>query len=174
MQAPRARSPSPTIRSRTFTCGIPRTSTPSPDCYAARRASPRCSTPTASDACGSITREPESSSRSRRSAIGSPITTGARTVDIHRKPGYDPVELFVDPDLKVPQLRVARRLLQKALGFRMLMDVIPLRAELVKGTHGRLPSSTDDGPVVIGTRRDLGSDRLDMTEVKNLILRHWQ
>src|SRR5690242_21199285 len=24
----------------------------------------------------------------------------ARTVDIHRKPGYDPVELFVDPQLK--------------------------------------------------------------------------
>jgi hypothetical protein len=48
----------------------------------------------------------------------------ARTVDIHRKPGYDPCELFVDPALRLPQLRVARRLLQKKLGMRYLMDVI--------------------------------------------------
>lgn len=60
----------------------------------------------------------------------------ARCVDIHRKPGYDPVELFVDPALRVPMLKVAWRLLQKKLGFRMLMDVIPLDASLVKGSHG--------------------------------------
>ena len=37
----------------------------------------------------------------------------ARTVDIHRKPGYDPVELFVDPEIRFPKLKVAKRLLQK-------------------------------------------------------------
>lgn len=61
----------------------------------------------------------------------------ARTVDIHRKPGYDPVELFLDPDLSAPRLAVAWRLAKKKLGFRTLLDVIPLDAGLVKGSHGR-------------------------------------
>jgi predicted AlkP superfamily pyrophosphatase or phosphodiesterase len=73
----------------------------------------------------------------------------ARTVDIHRKPGYDPCELFVDPRLAFPKLRVARRLLQKKLGMRYLMDVIPLDARLVRGSHGRLPDDPRDGPVFI-------------------------
>ncbi len=73
----------------------------------------------------------------------------ARTVDIHRKPGYDPVELFIDPALRFPKLKVARRLLQKKLGFRMLMDVIPLDATLVKGSHGRRPADKKDWPVLI-------------------------
>jgi predicted AlkP superfamily pyrophosphatase or phosphodiesterase len=76
----------------------------------------------------------------------------ARTVDIHRKPGYDPCELFLDPELALPRLRVARRLLQKALGMRYLMDVIPLDATLVKGSHGRLPDDPLDGPVFLCSR----------------------
>lgn len=63
----------------------------------------------------------------------------ARTVDIHRKPGYDPVELFVDPSIRMPRLRVARRLLRKMLGFRYYMDLIGLDASIVRGSHGRLP-----------------------------------
>ena len=47
----------------------------------------------------------------------------ARTVDIHRKPGYDPVELFFDPAGKG----------------------IPLDASLVKGSHG--------APAVDGSQR---------------------
>jgi predicted AlkP superfamily pyrophosphatase or phosphodiesterase len=73
----------------------------------------------------------------------------ARCVDIHRKPGYDPVELFLDPALRMPKLRIARRLLQKKLGFRMLMDVIPLDATLVKGSHGIRPASRQDYPVLL-------------------------
>jgi len=76
----------------------------------------------------------------------------ARTVDIHRKPGYDPCELFVDPSLRAPRLRVARRLLQKALGMRYLMDVIPLDATLVKGSHGRLADDPADGPLFVCSR----------------------
>lgn len=76
----------------------------------------------------------------------------ARTVDIHRKPGYDPAELFVDPNLKIPQLRVARRLAQKILGFRYRMDVIPLDASLVGGSHGRLPAHPDHGPAFLSSR----------------------
>ncbi len=71
----------------------------------------------------------------------------ARTVDIHRKPGYDPLEMFLDPELKLPMLRVARRVAQKKLGFRYLMDVIPLDPSLVKGSHGLVPEDPTDGPI---------------------------
>ncbi|MBX3732397.1 MAG: alkaline phosphatase family protein [Verrucomicrobiae bacterium] len=74
----------------------------------------------------------------------------ARCVDIHRKPGYDPVELFLDPAIPAVRLKIAWRLLQKALGFRMLMDVIPLDATLVRGSHGARPANPDDWPIVIG------------------------
>jgi predicted AlkP superfamily pyrophosphatase or phosphodiesterase len=67
----------------------------------------------------------------------------ARCVDIHRKPGYDPVELFVDPALAFAKLKVATTLLRKKLGFRTLMNVIPLDAGLVKGSHGRVPETAD-------------------------------
>jgi predicted AlkP superfamily pyrophosphatase or phosphodiesterase len=76
----------------------------------------------------------------------------ARTVDIHRKPGYDPCELFLDPKLRWPTLRVARRLAQKKLGMRYLMDVIPLDASLVRGSHGRLPDDPRDGAVFLSSR----------------------
>jgi predicted AlkP superfamily pyrophosphatase or phosphodiesterase len=68
----------------------------------------------------------------------------ARTVDIHRKPGYDPCELFLT---SAP--RAAFRLLQKKLGFRYRMDVIPLDTSLVKGSHGLRPAP-DHGPVIVG------------------------
>ncbi|MHB9006238.1 MAG: alkaline phosphatase family protein [Limisphaerales bacterium] len=75
----------------------------------------------------------------------------ARTVDIHRKPGYDPVELFTDPALGPIALKakIGWRLLQKRLGFRMLMDLIPLDATLVRGSHGGQPASLDDWPVLL-------------------------
>jgi predicted AlkP superfamily pyrophosphatase or phosphodiesterase len=73
----------------------------------------------------------------------------ARTVDIHRKPGYDPVELFLDPATPLIKAKIAWRLLQKKLGFRMLMDVIPLDAALVKGSHGRRPAGQAEWPVLI-------------------------
>ncbi|HTV76130.1 MAG TPA: alkaline phosphatase family protein, partial [Candidatus Baltobacteraceae bacterium] len=73
----------------------------------------------------------------------------ARTVDIHRKSGYDPVELFLDPKIPLPKLKIAWRLLQKKLGLRMLMDLIPLDATLVKGSHGRRPADKKDWPVFI-------------------------
>ena len=76
----------------------------------------------------------------------------ARTVDIHRKPGYDPAELFVDPALAAPKLTVAATLAKKALGFRYLMNVIPLDASLVKGSHGRITDSLDDGPLLISSQ----------------------
>jgi predicted AlkP superfamily pyrophosphatase or phosphodiesterase len=68
----------------------------------------------------------------------------ARTVDIHRKPGYDPCELFM-----TSPARAAMRLLQKKLGFRYRLDVVPLDASLVKGSHGLRPEA-EEGPVIIG------------------------
>ncbi len=79
----------------------------------------------------------------------------ARTVDIHRKPGFDPVELFLDPERPLIKSRIAWRLLQKRLGFRMLMDVVPLDATLVKGSHGLRPNRPEYWPVLITRRADL-------------------
>lgn len=69
----------------------------------------------------------------------------APTVDIHRKPGYDPCELFM-----TSKLRAAARLAQKKAGLRYKMDVIPLDPTLVRGSHGVLPTDHSDGPLVIG------------------------
>jgi len=95
----------------------------------------------------------------------------ARTVDIHRKPGYDPRELFLDPTLRHPQLRIARRLLQKRLGMRYLMDVIPLDGTLVRGSHGRLPSTPAAGPVLLGSNRTGECEAMEMAAVRDLLLR---
>ena len=96
----------------------------------------------------------------------------ARCVDIHRKPGYDPVELFLDPAQRFIKLKIGWRLLQKKLGFRMLMDVIPLDATLVKGSHGRRPAAAGDHPVLITDRPSLLSGKpLDSTEVFGVIRR---
>jgi predicted AlkP superfamily pyrophosphatase or phosphodiesterase len=97
----------------------------------------------------------------------------ARTVDIHRKPGYDPVELFLDPKLKFPKLKIIGKLLRKKLGFRMLMDVIPLDATLVKGSHGVCPSDPRDYPIVISERANLlPRATINATEVYNILKAH--
>jgi predicted AlkP superfamily pyrophosphatase or phosphodiesterase len=75
----------------------------------------------------------------------------ARTIDIHRKPGYDPCELFLDPALRCPKLKIARFLMKKKLGLRGLLEVIPLDALLVKGSHGRDRVAAQHRPVLLGT-----------------------
>ena len=95
----------------------------------------------------------------------------ARTVDIHRKPGYDPVELFLDPQFKFPKLKVGSKLLKKKLGFRYLMDVVPLDASLVRGSHGCL-TPPDQGPLLITQQTDLlEQTAIEATDVCSLILR---
>jgi predicted AlkP superfamily pyrophosphatase or phosphodiesterase len=99
----------------------------------------------------------------------------ARTVDIHRKAGYDPVELFLDPKIPLPKLKIAWRLLQKKFGFRMLMDVIPLDATLVKGSHGRRPANKKDWPVFITQKKELlGAGEIESTQVYQALLRHFE
>ena len=95
----------------------------------------------------------------------------ARTVDIHRKPGYDPCELFFDPRLAWPKGRAIRRLIQKNLGFRTLFDVVPLDPGLVRGSHGLRAAAPEDKPILIGDGpRPDGRELLALTDVYRLLL----
>src|SRR5690606_8380255 len=97
----------------------------------------------------------------------------ARTVDIHAKPGYDPVELFVDPKLPWPRLGTLAKLTARKLGFRALLDIIPHDATLVRGSHGRLPDSTEDGPLFMSSVPHLVPEGpVPATGVRELLLRH--
>ncbi|TDJ55682.1 MAG: alkaline phosphatase family protein [Planctomycetota bacterium] len=95
----------------------------------------------------------------------------ARTVDIHRKPGYDPCELFIDPAITRPKLRIAAKLVRKAMGFRTLMDVIPLDPSLVRGSHGRTETPPGRRPVLITAGGD-GADEISCCAVRDEILSH--
>ncbi len=96
----------------------------------------------------------------------------ARTVDIHRKPGYDPAELFLDPALPMPKLKVAWTLAKKALGFRYLLEVIPLDATLVRGSHGRVTDRLEDGPVCISSEKHAIAGTVEASSVRDLVLSH--
>ena len=78
----------------------------------------------------------------------------ARIVDIHKKPGYDPCELFLDPKLIWAKGRVLRKLAMRKLGLRTLLDVIPLDTSLVRGSHGRAEQPMGFDPVLIGELPD--------------------
>ncbi|RYY23219.1 MAG: alkaline phosphatase family protein [Chitinophagaceae bacterium] len=87
----------------------------------------------------------------------------ARCVDIHKKPGYDPVEMFMSS-----KPRAAYKLLRKKAGFRYIMDVIPLDATLVAGSHGSVDNPREFHPVVIAEKR-LNDTDLVSTDVYALI-----
>ena len=96
----------------------------------------------------------------------------ARTVGIYRKACYDPVELFLDPKLPLAKLYIAWKLVKKMLGFRMLLDVIPLDASLVKGSHGRPTENTLDGPLVMTDVPSLLPSTVSATDIKSIALQH--
>lgn len=97
----------------------------------------------------------------------------ARTVNIHAKPGYDPCELFLDPAIRFPKLKIAATLAKKLLGFRYLMDVIPLDPTLVRGSHGRVTDEAAAGPIFMTTEpKLLQAGSVDATGVYGLLLRH--
>ena len=87
----------------------------------------------------------------------------ARVVDIHKKPGYDPVEMFM-----TSKGRAAYKLLRKKLGFRYVMDVIPLDATLIKGSHGRLEKDPAFHPVLIHEKK-LEQSTVQPTDVYQII-----
>lgn len=94
----------------------------------------------------------------------------AKLVEIHRKPGYDPAELFMDPKDRLVKLRAAFALARKKAGMRYRMDVVPLDPQPVRGSHGRLPSDAADGPMLLCSQAAHARDSIAAHEVRDLIL----
>ncbi|MFT7250104.1 MAG: putative AlkP superfamily pyrophosphatase or phosphodiesterase [Arcticibacterium sp.] len=92
----------------------------------------------------------------------------ARMVDIHKKPGYDPCEMLLDPKQKLIIPKIIFKVLAKKLGFRMVMDVIPLDATLIKGSHGAIDLDDDDKAIFIGNHSE--TNNLEPTAIHDLIL----
>lgn len=94
----------------------------------------------------------------------------ARMVDIHKKPGYDPVEMMTDPKDKLVMAKVIGKLIKKKLGFRTVMDIIPIDASLIKGSHGRIPEDTEDYPILISNATiGQNEDTINATGVYQII-----
>ncbi len=89
----------------------------------------------------------------------------ARCIDIHRKPGYDPCELFM-----TSKLRAVARVAQKKLGFRYRVDIVPLQPTLVRGSHG-LHTAPEQGPLIVGPTGQDQSLPSDMRAVKPYLQR---
>jgi predicted AlkP superfamily pyrophosphatase or phosphodiesterase len=98
----------------------------------------------------------------------------ARTVDIHRKPGYDPVELFIDPALRAPKMKIGLTLLRRQLGFRDLLEVTSLDASLVRGSHGRVTTAPAESPIFASHHAAMPPTgaSIHATEVQALLLQH--
>ncbi|PSF38495.1 alkaline phosphatase family protein [Aphanothece hegewaldii CCALA 016] len=96
----------------------------------------------------------------------------ARTVDIHRKPGYDPVELLLDPKIRFPKLKIGTILAKKRLGFRSLLDVIPLDASLIRGSHGCVSSFSEEWPIFITQQEFIPSTAIKATDIYSIIMQH--
>jgi predicted AlkP superfamily pyrophosphatase or phosphodiesterase len=94
----------------------------------------------------------------------------ARTVDIHRKPGYDPCELYFDPGRRWPRGLALLRLVQKKLGFRSLFDIVPLDPSLVRGSHGLPVTNPADRPVLIGDGPAPALPDVPQVDVRRLVL----
>ncbi|MCE9524672.1 MAG: alkaline phosphatase family protein [Planctomycetales bacterium] len=75
----------------------------------------------------------------------------ARTVDIHNKPGYDPVELHFD----------------------MATKSIPLDASLVKGSHGAPAVSDTQRGVLLSSQRGIMSEQMKDTDICGIVLKHF-
>lgn len=94
----------------------------------------------------------------------------AKAVEIHKKPGYDPAELFLDPEDRWVKARAATGLLRKKVGLRYAMSVIPLDPAPVRGSHGRLPARAQEGPVLVCSDPGAKRDRVEATDVRDLLV----
>lgn len=104
----------------------------------------------------------------------------ARGVDIHRKPGYDPAELFFDPADRLAKAKAGLNLVKKKVGLRYAMSTVPLDASYVKGSHGRLPDSAADTPLVLCSHPEVpasvagvvenGSGQVPAAAIKGMVL----
>ena len=91
-------------------------------------------------------------------------------MEIHRKPGYDPAELFFDPADRLVKARAGAALARKKLGMRYVMSVVPLDPSVVRGTHGRLPADTADAPVLLCSDASVARDRIAAVDVRDVLL----
>lgn len=97
----------------------------------------------------------------------------ARMVDIHKKPGYDPVEMLTDPKDPFVMPKVIGKLIRKKLGFRTVMNIIPLDAQLVKGSHGRIPEDLEDYPILITNSKSFDlKENIAATKVFEALEKH--
>ena len=98
----------------------------------------------------------------------------ARNVDIHKKPGYDPAELFTDPKKKLMLARIAFKLLKKKLGFRTMLNVIPMDAKLVKGSHGAINVDEAYHPLLVQSKNsdNESASSIEATDVCQIIMNH--
>lgn len=97
----------------------------------------------------------------------------ARIVEIHKKPGYDPAELFIDPSIKFAKFRILLTLLKKKLGFRYLMKFIPLDDTIVKGSHGRINTDPENYPIIVSQKKQvLTKDSIEAIEVFEILKQH--
>lgn len=94
----------------------------------------------------------------------------ARGVEIHRKPGYDPAELFFDPTDPTVKLKAGLTLARKLAGFRYAMKVVPLDPAPVRGTHGRLPKEPSAGPMLVCSEPGAVAGSVAATDVRDLML----
>ena len=178
-RGPRAPSPSPTTRSPTSTSATRRTSRAREVLGELPAASPSCSRATAKEAAGLghpragelvAIAEPDAWFTYYYWLDDERAPDFARTVEIHRKPGYDPAELFLDPDDRWVKARAGAALARKKTGFRYVMNVVPLDPRHVRGTHGRLPDDARDAPVLLCSEPSVARDRIAATEVRDLLL----
>ncbi len=97
----------------------------------------------------------------------------ARMVDIHKKPGYDPVEMMTNPKDKLVMAKVVGKLIKKKMGFRTVMDIIPIDATLIKGSHGRITEDVEDYPIFISNHSSGKNDQtISAIQVRDLIEDH--
>ena len=76
----------------------------------------------------------------------------ARSVDIHRKPGYDPLELCIDPATKT----------------------IPLDATLIKGSHGAPVTDRSQATVILSTHPGMfPQGAVQDIDVYGIVARHF-
>ncbi|MGW2473137.1 alkaline phosphatase family protein [Streptomyces sp. NPDC001665] len=94
----------------------------------------------------------------------------AQLVEIHRKPGYDPVELFMDPEDPYVRVKAATAIARKKLGMRYRLAVVPLDPSPIRGSHGRLPPSDEEGPLILCSTPHAFTGPVRATEVKSLLL----
>ena len=66
----------------------------------------------------------------------------------------------------------ASKLMAKKIGFRTHMDLIPLDASLVRGSHGVIPADSLDWPVLIAPD-GAAEDEIEAVDIFEVIQKAW-